>query len=104
MYSHTYFTFRFLNNYRPTDHVKVQHVDELLNMMASITHDDRFLLILYDKEGGKPGEHKEFDEECRLDHPAGYGCPGNTKIGAIQVRCKAVNRVRSLIAPVLQFQ
>ena len=54
MYSHTYFTFSFLNNYRPTDHVKFRHVDELLKMMASITRDDRFLDVLYDEEGGKP--------------------------------------------------
>ena len=54
MYSHTYFTFRFLNNYRPQDHVKIRNADELLNMMASITYDDRFLDVLYDEEGGKP--------------------------------------------------
>ena len=54
MYSHTYFTFRFLNNYRPQDHVKIRNADELLNMMASITYDGRFLDALYDEEGGKP--------------------------------------------------
>ena len=41
-------------DYRPTDHVKFRHVDELLKMMASITRDDRFLDVLYDEEGGKP--------------------------------------------------
>lgn len=40
--------------YRPVDHVKFQHVDELLKMMAAITHDDRFLDVLYDEGGGKP--------------------------------------------------
>ena len=54
MYSHTYFTFRFLNNYRPQDHVKIRNADELLNMMASITYDGKFLDALYDEEGGKP--------------------------------------------------
>ena len=54
MYSHTYFTFRFLNNYRPQDHVKIRNADEPLNMMASITYDGRFLDALYDEEGGKP--------------------------------------------------
>ena len=34
--------------------MKFRHVDELLKMMASITHDDRFLDVLYDEEGGKP--------------------------------------------------
>ena len=50
-----YFIHRKSNkDYRPTDHVKFRHVDELLKMMASITRDDRFLDVLYDEEGGKP--------------------------------------------------
>ena len=50
-----YFVHRKTNkDYRPTDHVKFRHVDELLKMMASITRDDRFLDVLYDEEGGKP--------------------------------------------------
>ena len=50
-----YFVHRKSNkDYRPTDHVKFRHVDELLKMMASITRDDRFLDVLYDEEGGKP--------------------------------------------------
>ena len=50
-----YFIHRKSNkDYRPTDHVKFRHVDELLKMMASITRDDRFLGVLYDEEGGKP--------------------------------------------------
>ena len=50
-----YFIHRKTNkDYRPTDHVKFRHVDELLKMMASITRDDRFLDVLYDEEGGKP--------------------------------------------------
>ena len=39
-------------DYRPTDPVKFQHVDELLKLMAAITHDDRFTEVLV--EGGKP--------------------------------------------------
>ena len=50
MYLHLCLDFRFLNDYRPTDHDKFRHVDELLKIMASITHDDRFLDVLYDKE------------------------------------------------------
>ena len=50
-----YFVHRKTNkDYRPTDHMKFRHVDELLKMMASITRDDRFLDVLYDEEGGKP--------------------------------------------------
>ena len=41
-------------DYRPVDHVRFRHVDELLKMMAAITHDERFLDVLYDEEGGKP--------------------------------------------------
>ena len=128
---HPCLNFILLKDYRPTDHVKFRHVDDLLKMMASITRDDRFLDVLYDEEGGKPenmcevldrvaangiaiGEAKGIDK-ARLesiknlmknvgrDHPAGYGCPGNTKIGAVQVRCKAVNRVRTPVAPATQF-
>ena len=39
-------------DYRPTDPIKFQHVDELLKLMAAITHDDRFTEVL--QEGGKP--------------------------------------------------
>ena len=50
-----YFIHRKSNkDYRPTDHVKFRHVDDLLKTMASITRDDRFLDVLYDEEGGKP--------------------------------------------------
>ena len=50
-----YFVHRRTNpDYRPADPVKFRHVDELLKMMAAITHDDRFLDVLYDEEGGKP--------------------------------------------------
>ena len=34
--------------------LKLLCLSELLKMMASITHDDRFLDVLYDEEGGKP--------------------------------------------------
>ena len=51
---HPCLNFILLKDYRPTDHVKFRHVDDLLKMMASITRDDRFLDVLYDEEGGKP--------------------------------------------------
>ena len=50
-----YFVHKRTNpDYRPVDPAIFQHVDELLKMMAAITHDDRFLEVLYDEEGGKP--------------------------------------------------
>ena len=36
------------------DPVKFKHVDELLKMLAAFTHDNRFLDVMYDEEGGKP--------------------------------------------------
>ena len=54
MYPHPCLNFILLKDYRPTDHVKFRHVDDLLKTMASITRDDRFLDVLYDEEGGKP--------------------------------------------------
>lgn len=40
-------------DYRPADPDKFRHVDEVLKLMAAITHDDRFVEVL-DGEGGKP--------------------------------------------------
>lgn len=40
-------------DYRPADPDRFRHVDEVLKLMAAITHDDRFMEVL-DGEGGKP--------------------------------------------------
>ena len=49
-----YFVHRRTNpNYRPVDPVKFKHVDEVLKMMAALTHDNRFEEVLAE-EGGKP--------------------------------------------------
>ena len=44
-------------DYRPKNPDKFQHVDELLKMMAAITHDDRFVEAM---EGGKPRDMCEL--------------------------------------------
>ena len=44
-------------DYRPKNPDKFRHVDELLKMMAAITHDDRFVEVL---EGGKPKDMCEL--------------------------------------------
>ena len=49
-----YFVHRRTNpDYRPVDPVKFKHVDEVLKMMAALTHDNRFEEVLT-QEGGKP--------------------------------------------------
>ena len=53
-----YFVHRRKNSdYRPNNPDKFQHVDELLKMMAAITHDDRFVKVM---EGGKPSDMCEL--------------------------------------------
>ena len=44
-------------DYRPKNPDKFQHVDELLKMMAAVTHDDRFIEVM---EGGKPKDMCEL--------------------------------------------
>ena len=44
-------------DYRPKNPDRFQHVDELLKMMAAITHDDRFVEAM---EGGKPRDMCEL--------------------------------------------
>ena len=46
-------------NYRPKDPVKFRHVDELLNLMAAVTNDDRYVDIL-DIEGRKSDNMDEY--------------------------------------------
>lgn len=49
-----YFIHRRTNpDYRPKDPVKFKHVDEVLKLLAAVTHDDRFVVML-EEEGGKP--------------------------------------------------
>jgi len=43
--------------YRPVNPDKFKHVDELLKMMAAITHDDRFIEVM---EGGSPKDMCEL--------------------------------------------
>ena len=40
-------------DYRPTDPVRFNHVDELLKLMSAVTRDERFVQLL-EAEGGKP--------------------------------------------------
>ena len=57
-------------DYRPADPDKFRHVDEVLKLMAAITHDDRFVEVL-DGEGGKPKDMCEVldrvEEKGRKD-------------------------------------
>ena len=57
-------------DYRPTDPDKFRHVDEVLKLMAAITHDERFVEVL-DGEGGKPKDMCEVldrvEEKGRRD-------------------------------------
>ena len=84
-----YFIHRKSNkDYRPTDHVKFRHADELLKMMASITRDDRFLDVLYDEEGGKPKDMCEV-----LDRVEANGIAIGEAKGVDKARLESIKTV-----------
>ena len=81
--------------------MKFRHVDELLNMMPSITHDDRFLDVLYDEEGGKPEdmcvvldrEEAKVVDKTRLESIKNRNC--SASYGAEQLH--RIKDVRSIL-------
>ena len=48
---------RTVPDYRPKNPDRFRHVDELLKMMAAVTHDDRFIEVM---EGGGPNDMCEL--------------------------------------------
>lgn len=74
-------------DYRPTDPDKFRHVDEVLKLMAAITHDDRFVEVL-DGEGGKPKDMCEV-----LDRVEKRGEEKGRRDGVDQTRLESIKNV-----------
>lgn len=74
-------------DYRPADPDKFKHVDEVLKLMAAITHDDRFVEVL-DGEGGKPKDMCEV-----LDRVEKRGEEKGRKDGIDQTRLESIKNV-----------
>ena len=72
-------------DYRPKNPDKFRHVDELLKMMAAITHDDRFVEAL---EGGKPKDMCEL-----LDRVEQKGIRQGIEQGIDQTRIESIKTV-----------
>ena len=73
-------------DYRPSDPVKFQHVDELMKLMAAITHDDRFTEEL--QEEGKPRDMCEV-----LDRVEARGEAKGIQRGIDQNRIESIKNV-----------
>ncbi len=84
-----YFVHRRTNpDYRPSDPDKFRHVDEVLKMMAAITHDGRFTEAL-NGEGGKPKNMCEV-----LDRVEAKGKQEGIKEGRIEGRIEGIDETR----------
>ena len=98
---HPCLNFILLKDYRPTDHVKFRHVDELLKMMASITRDDRFLDVLYDEEGGKPEDMCEVLDRVEAKGEAKGIAIGEAK-GIDKARLESIKNLMKNVGRTIQ--
>ena len=74
-------------DYRPTNPVRFDHVDELLKLMAVVTQDDRFAQML-EEEGGKPKDMCEV-----LDRAEARGIAIGETRGIEQTRLENIKNV-----------
>ena len=74
-------------DYRPTDPVRFDHVNELLKLMAVVTQDDRFAQML-EEEGGKPKDMCEV-----LDRAEARGIAIGETRGIEQTRLENIKNV-----------
>ena len=87
-----YFVHRRDNpDYRPTDPVKFQHVDELLKLIAAITHDDRFTEVLV--EGGKPKNMCEVLDRVEARGRQEGEVRGENKLAALMQKLFSLGRI-----------
>ena len=80
-----YFVHKRTNpDYRPSDPIAFKHVDEVLKMLAALTHDDRYIESL-EGEGGKPKNMCEV-----LDRVEARGEARGKQIGALEILASLV--------------
>ena len=78
-------------DYRPTDPDAFKHVDEVLKLLAALTHDDRFVEVL-DEEGGKPRNMCEVLDRVEAKGEARGEARGEAK-GIDKARLESIKNV-----------